>query len=63
MANSDEKEDIIARPPVVIAGIHTKIENGRFTDETNLKFALDAVQDLVAEVAMLRAVQPLEKMG
>lgn len=54
---------VIARPPVVIAGIHTKIENGRLTDETNLKFALDAVQDLVAEVAMLRAAQPLEKMS
>ena len=52
---------VIARPPVVIAGIHTKIENGRLADEANLKFALDAVNDLIAEVNMLRALRPAGK--
>lgn len=48
---------VIARPPVVIGAIHTKIQNGRLTDEANLKFAMEAVNDLVAEVVLLRAPQ------
>lgn len=48
---------VIARPPIVIAGVHTKIEDGRFIDEANLTFALEGVNDLVAEIAMLRATQ------
>lgn len=46
---------VIARPPVVIAAVHTKIENGRLVDEANLKFALEAVKDLIDEVILLRA--------
>ena len=41
---------VVACPPVVIAGVHTKIAQGRFTDEANLKFALDAVEELVAQI-------------
>ncbi len=52
---------VIARPPVVMAAIHTKIENGRLTDETNLKFALEAVNDLIGEVIMLRAREMAKK--
>jgi chromate reductase len=52
---------VIARPPVVMAAIHTKIENGRLTDEANLKFALEAVNDLIAEVIMLRAREMAKK--
>lgn len=48
---------VIARPPVVIAAVHTKLADGRLTDETNLKFALEAVADLVAEARMLHAAR------
>ena len=48
---------VIARPPVVIAAVHTKIDNGRLVEETNVKFALEALDDLVAEVVMLRAAE------
>ncbi|SFU72117.1 NADPH-dependent FMN reductase [Pseudoduganella namucuonensis] len=46
---------VIARPPVVIGAIHTKIDNGRLTDDASLQFALAAVDDLAAEIKLLRA--------
>lgn len=46
---------VIARPPVVIGAVHTKIEHGRLADAANLDFALAAVRDLVAEIELLRA--------
>jgi chromate reductase len=46
---------VIARPQVVIAGVNNKIEDGRLVDQTSLKFALDAIGDLIAEILMLRA--------
>jgi chromate reductase, NAD(P)H dehydrogenase (quinone) len=49
---------VITRPPVVIGAVHTKIEHGRLTDSANLDFALAAVQDLVAEIELLRAPVP-----
>jgi chromate reductase len=55
---------VVVRPPVVIAAVHTKLEQGRLTDEANLKFALEAVADLVAEIhanrhaAAYRLAQP-----
>lgn len=45
---------VLARPPVVIAGVNTKLQQGRLADETNLKFALEAVIDLVAEIQSAR---------
>jgi len=48
---------VVARPPVVIAGAYSKIENGRLTDEANLKFALKGVDDLLEEIATLRAAR------
>jgi chromate reductase len=48
---------VIARPPVVIAAVHSKLSEGRLSDPTNLQFALDAVGDLLAEVRLLRAAQ------
>lgn len=45
---------VIARPPVVIGAVHAKIANGRLADAASLDFALAAVQDLAAEVALLR---------
>ncbi|MES2482640.1 MAG: NAD(P)H-dependent oxidoreductase [Pseudomonadota bacterium] len=44
---------VIARPPVVIGSAHTKVVDGRLVDEANLKFATDAVADLIEEVRML----------
>jgi chromate reductase len=41
---------VVVRPPVVIGGVHTKIQQGLLSDEASLKFALEAVDDLVAEI-------------
>ena len=48
---------VLATPPVVIAGVHAKLNEGRLVDEANLKFALDAVDALVAEIRMLQAAK------
>jgi chromate reductase len=45
---------VLSRPPVVIAGVNTKLQQGRLADETNLKFAVEAVIDLVAEIQSAR---------
>lgn len=45
---------VLARPPVVIAAVHTKIQDGRLVDDANLKFVLEAVGDLVEEVIASR---------
>lgn len=45
---------VLVRPPVVIAAVHTKIKEGRLVDADSLKFAQEAVADLVDEVAALR---------
>jgi len=56
---------LVVRPPVVIAAVHTKLQQGRLADEANLKFALEAVGDLVAEIhahrhaAAYRLAQPV----
>ena len=42
---------VVARPPVVIASVHTKIQEGRLVDPDNLKFVLEAVTDLVHEIS------------
>jgi len=41
---------VVVHPPVVIAGIHEKIKEGRLVDESNVRFALDAIAALVAEI-------------
>jgi chromate reductase len=46
---------VIARPQVVIAGVNGKIEGGRLADAASLGFALEAVNDLIAEIGLLRA--------
>jgi len=45
---------VLARQPVVIAGVNTKLAQGRLADEDNLKFAQEAVVDLVAEIQSAR---------
>ena len=49
---------VIARPQVVIAGVNGKIEDGRLADATSLAFALEAIDDLIAEIGLLRAARP-----
>ena len=45
---------VIARPQVVIGTVHEKIKDGRLVDEAALTFALAAVDDLLAEIRLLR---------
>jgi len=46
---------VVSHPPVVIAGVHEKVKEGRLVDEANLQFALAAVAALVSEVRADRA--------
>jgi chromate reductase len=48
---------VISRPQVVMAGVNTKIENGRLADAASLAFALEAINDLIAEIGLLRAAR------
>lgn len=41
---------LLVRPQVVIGEVHTKVSDGVFTDAVSLKYALAAVEDLVASV-------------
>ncbi len=41
---------VIAAPEVLIAQVQTKIEEGRLTDPTSLRFMLEALDALVAEI-------------
>jgi chromate reductase len=49
---------VVARPQVVIAGVHEKVRDGRLVDEAALRFALEAVDDLLAEIALVRRAEP-----
>ena len=52
----DAREHAVARlvhPPVVIAGVHEKIKEGRLVDESNIQFALGAIAALVAEIRLI----------
>ena len=46
---------VVVRPPVVIAGVHEKIKDGRLVDESNIQFALDAIAALASEIRVDRA--------
>ncbi|MBK3731586.1 NAD(P)H-dependent oxidoreductase [Azospirillum brasilense] len=48
---------VIARPQVVIGLVHEKIKDGRLTDQPALDFALAAIDDLLAEIALLRGAK------
>lgn len=42
---------VVAAPQVVIAGVGNKIQDGRLTDDATLKFMVESMQLLVAEIA------------
>ena len=46
---------VIARPQVGIGMVHEKIKEGRLTDQAALTFALAAIDDLLAEIDLLRS--------
>ena len=46
---------VIAVPEVLISQVQTKIQDGRLTDATSLKFMLDAFDVLLAEIRRLPA--------
>ncbi|WP_448208070.1 NADPH-dependent FMN reductase [Azospirillum sp. sgz302134] len=48
---------VIARPQVVIGTVHEKIKDGRLADQAALTFALAAIDDLLAEVRLLRGAK------
>lgn len=43
----------IARPQIVFAGVHEKIRDGRFVDQTGIEVALSGIDDLLREVALV----------
>lgn len=45
---------VVVRPQIAIAGVNQKITDGRLTDEPSLKAALSAVDDLLADIELLR---------
>jgi chromate reductase len=47
---------VVVRPQVVIAGVAQKVVNGRLVDEATLKFCLEAIDDLLAEIRLLERV-------
>jgi len=44
---------VVARPQVTIAGVFQKVTDGKLTDEASLKFCLEAIDDLIAEIGLL----------
>lgn len=45
---------LVVRPQVVIGEVHTKVQDGILTDETSVKYALAAIDDLVRSVVATR---------
>lgn len=45
---------VVARPQIVFAGVHEKVQEGRLIDQQGLEFALGGIDDLVHEIARLR---------
>ena len=44
---------VVVRPQVVVAGVMEKIVDGELVDEATIRFCLDAIDDLLSEVALL----------
>jgi chromate reductase, NAD(P)H dehydrogenase (quinone) len=45
---------LVRRPQVVIAGVHEKVRDGRLFDAGTLRFALEAIEDLLDEIRAVR---------
>ena len=45
---------LVRRPQVVIAGVHEKVRDGRLLDTGTLRFALEAIEDLLDEIRAAR---------
>lgn len=48
---------VVVRPQVAIAGVRDKVRDGRLVDETALRTALGAVDDLVREIRLLSSAK------
>ena len=46
---------VIARPEVVVPFVHEKVRDGRLVDQATRDFAMAAMDDLLAEVRLLRS--------
>ncbi len=50
----------IARQHVAIAGVQHKIADGRLTDDITIQFIMGAVDDLLAEIALVSSAKRIE---
>jgi len=48
---------VLARPQVVIASVGQKVKDGVLADEATVKFALEAIDDLLREVRLLDSLK------
>jgi chromate reductase, NAD(P)H dehydrogenase (quinone) len=48
---------LVRRPQVVIAGVHEKVCDGRLSDAGTLRFALEAIEDLLVEIRAVRLLR------
>jgi chromate reductase len=46
----------VLRPQSVIGGVFQKMTDGKFTDETSLKFLVAGVDDLLRDIAKTQSV-------
>ncbi len=47
---------VVARPQVIITSVKEKVVDGRLVDAAALQFALEAIEDLLSEISLLRCV-------
>jgi chromate reductase, NAD(P)H dehydrogenase (quinone) len=47
---------VLARPQVVIANVGQKVKDGVLVDEASIKFALEAIDDLLHEIRLLESL-------
>ncbi len=47
---------VVLRPQAVIGGVFQKMQDGKFTDETSLKFLTAGIDDLLRDIAKTQAV-------
>ena len=47
---------VVLRPQAVIGGVFQKMQDGKFTDETSMKFLTGGIDDLLRDIAKTQAV-------